>query len=212
MANPVIDLRKLKNELKRRIAPENELPTVSLPNLPPPAEQPLLETDAAMYPAESDSTAPLPPAIIDWEAPEFDPDAAGSALQLLAGALLIIGGIAAAFFKNFLFALLLVISGGLIIGHAFRIPREIRFALTGRGIRVGNRLYEYESLESFWIFYDPPLFKELSLRSRRTVMPDVRVPLGELDPLQLRKILLRFLREEEQQLSLVDIVAKRMGF
>lgn len=203
MPNTIIDLRKLKNELKRRITPENELP--------PPAGQPLIETAAAAHPAESDSAAP-PPGIIEWEAPEFDPEAVGSELQLLTGALLIIGGIVAAFFKNFLFALLLVISGGLVIAHAFRIPREIRFAVTGRGIRVGNRLYEYESLESFWIFYDPPLFRELSFRSRRAVVPDVRVPLGELDPLQLRKILLRFLPEAEQQLSLVDIVAKRLGF
>ncbi|MDP3727160.1 MAG: hypothetical protein Q8R35_00805 [bacterium] len=204
MPNAIIDLRKLKNELKRRITPENELP--------PPAEPPLLETEAAAHPGASEREAALPPSIMEWEAPEFDPEAAGSALQLLAGALLIIGGIAAAFFRNFLFALLLAISGGLMIGHAFRIPREIRFALTGRGIRVGNRLYEYESLESFWIFYDPPLFRELSLRSRRTVMPHVRIPLGELDPLRLREILLRFLPEAEQELSLADILSKRLGF
>lgn len=211
MANTVIDLRKLKEDLKRRVTPENELPAVSLPALSPSKEELLLQTEEAAHPEEFSDEAEQPAGIIAWTAPDADPEAA-AVLQLLSGGVLILGGVVAAFFKNPLFAILLGISGGLLIAHAFRTPRQLRLAVMARGIQVGSRLYEFDAIESFWIFYDPPLFKELSLRSRKTMMPAIRIPLGELDPLQLRKILLRFLREQEQELSLTDILSKRLGF
>ncbi len=209
MVNPIIDLRKLKEELRKRITPENELPAVSLSNLPAPKEELLLETEASAHPEEfTDDTHP---SLLEWTAHEFDP-ASDSSLQFLIGGVLIVGGIVALFFGNFLFALLLALAGGLVMAHAFRIPREMRLAVTGRGVEVGRRLYGFENIASFWIHYDPPLFKELLLNSKKAMMPHIKIPLGDLDPLQLRKVLLRFLPEEEQEISLIDILSKRLGF
>ncbi len=201
MVNPIIDLRKLKEELRKRITPENELST--------PEEEPLLETEASAHPEDFDDDPP--PSLLEWTAHEFDP-ASDSSLQFLVGGVLIVGGMVALFFGNFLFVLLLVLAGGLVMAHAFRIPREIRFAVTGRGIEVGKRLYTFEGIESFWIHYDPPLFKELALKSKKAVMPHIKIPLDDFDPLQLRKTLLRFLPEEEQEISLTDVISKRLGF
>ncbi len=203
MPNPVIDLRRLKHELKGGITPENELP--------PAREAPMLPTGAAAHPRAAADDGRDPP-LLEWTAHESEPEAAGSQLQLLIGGGLVLGGVAAAIFRNFLFALLLVLSGALVISRAYRAPRQIRFAVTGRGIEVGNRRYEFDSLESFWIFYDPPLFRELSVRSRKTFMPQIRIPLGGLDPLQLRGVLLRFLAEEKQEVSPMEIILKRLGF
>ena len=209
MANPIIDLRKLKEELRRRITPKNELSTVSLSNLSAPEEEPLLETEVPAHPEGFDDDPP--PALLGWAAHEFDP-ASDSSLQFLIGGVLIAGGVVVTFFGNFLFALLLALAGGLVMAHAFRIPREMRFAVTGRGVEVGKRLYAFESIESFWIHYDPPLFKELVLKSKKAIMPHIKIPLDDLDPLQLRKTLLRFLPEEEQEISLIDVISKRLGF
>ncbi|MBI4132448.1 MAG: hypothetical protein HY474_02345 [Candidatus Sungbacteria bacterium] len=203
MANTVIDLRKLKNELKGGVSPENELS--------PPSEPLLLENEDSLSPREAD-TDTVQNAILEWTTPDAEPEAIGSGLQLLGGGALLIGAVVALFFRNFLFALLLILSGLLVIGQAFRAPRQIRFAVTARGIKIGSRLYEFDALESFWIFYDPPLFRELALRSRKHLMPVVKVPLGDTDPLRLRQSLLRFLPEEEQELSLLDIISKRLGF
>lgn len=200
MPNPIIDLRRLKNELGRRVRPERALE--------PPPEHELLEAAIVADPEDPfEDTAD--PALLEWAALDFEP---ADLVPFVIGVLLLVGAAAAAVFKNFLFALLLVLAGGLVVGHAYRTPRLIRIALTGRGIEIGSRRYEFESLESFWIFYDPPLFKEVALRSRRAVMPAVRVPLGDFDPLQMREVLLRFLPEAEQELSLVDIISKRLGF
>lgn len=204
MANNTIDLRKLKNALKGIVTPENELP--------PPPEELLLQTEEQAHPEGLVDDAIAGRALIEWEAADFEYDQSGAAVLLIFGALLGVGGVGALFFKNFLFAIFLFIAGGLVISHAFRAPRQIKFSTTSRGIKVGSRLYPFEDLKSFWIFYDPPLFKELALRSKKTFMPVIKAPLGELDPVRLRHILLRFLREEQEEMSAVDIIAKRLGF
>lgn len=39
-------------------------------------------------------------------------------------------------------------------------------------------------------------------------MPFIRIPLGKTNPLEVRKILLKYLPEEEQQESVIDIIAR----
>ena len=151
-------------------------------------------------------------ALLVWEALEFESSSSSAALLLIAGVLLAIGGVIAFFFKNFSFALLLLIAAGLVISYAYRTPRKIRFRISARGIEIGGKLYEFESLRSFWIFYEPPLSKELSLVSKKVLLPIIRAPLNGLDPLRLRQILLRFLKEEKHEESVIDILAKRLGF
>lgn len=204
MANPVIDLRRLKAALKGRVEPKRELPA--------PVEKELLETEEAAHPGGFKDLNPPARALLSWEAQEFHYDATSAQLLLLLGAALGLGGVIALFFANILFAIFLLIAGGLVASYAFRPPRYVRYALTPRGVAVGHRLYEFANLESFWIFYDPPVMKDLALRSKKTVMPVIRLPLGDLDPLQLREVLLRFLPEVEQEPSAVDVISKHLGF
>lgn len=222
MANPIIDLRKLKEELKGGIDPANELPAPSgvegpapsrAEGLPPPEEM-LIETAEAAHPEEFADAEERQsfPALLEWEAHEFEHDEFSAPLLFLFGALLVVGGIVTLFFNNILFALFLFLAGGLTISYAYKPPRHVRFAVTSRGVQIGKRVYGFDSLDSFWIHYDPPLFKELSIRSKKTFVPHIRAPLGDLDPLRLRAILLRFLKEEEHEHSVIDILSKRIGF
>jgi hypothetical protein len=200
MPNSVIDLRRLKDELKGPVSESSSPPG----NPQPAANDPI--------PAEPSHDSSVTPPLFAWTAAEAETNAASTTLSFLVGGALLLGGVAAAIFASFLFALLLFIAGGLMIAHAYRAPRQIHVAITGRGIRIENRLYLFDNLESFWILYDPPLFRDLVLRSQKTFTPIIRVPLGDLDPLPLRKILLRFLREAEEEPSLTDIIAKHLGF
>ncbi|MBI4132844.1 MAG: hypothetical protein HY473_02050 [Candidatus Sungbacteria bacterium] len=204
MRNRVIDLRKPKQELEGETIPKiSEKPAA--PVAAPPEKK--TAESAVSEPENSPSSI-----LLAWEAPEFEQSASGALVLLLVGTLLVVGSAGALFFKNFLFALLLSIAGGLVISYAYRTPHQIRFRVTARGIGIGGKLYEFETLSSFWIFYEPPLAKELSLVSKKMFAPAVRAPLGDLDPLRLREILLRFLKEEKHEESLVDILAKRLGF
>lgn len=199
-----IDLRiiKLGGEAPR-ITPENELAAPYHGGTVPDVGE-TEETEETEYPAAM--------ALLAWEAPEFEYQPANAGILTKVGVLFIASGIAAAFFKNFLFAILLAIAGGLLFSYAGKTPRRLRFVLTSRGVLAGRHLYEFEDIRSFWIFYDPPLMRELALQSKRTFMPMVRVPLGDLDPVRLREVLLPFLKEERQEASVIDIISKRLGF
>lgn len=207
MPNDTIDLRKLRETLRgRRVTPENELPA--------PKDEPLLETAGTTDHEETHPHDELKAGslLIQWEAPDFDATEGSRLLLLAAGALLILGAVAAAFFRNSPFAFFLAIAGGLLISYAYRAPRNIRFAVTARGVTVSGRLYEFENLQSFWIAYDPPLFKEVRLVSKKAIMPVLRIPLNSTDPLRVREILLRFLPEKKHEDGLIDILTRHLGF
>lgn len=85
-------------------------------------------------------------------------------------------------------------------------PKTIRFSLDIEGVHIGRELYPYENIYSFWIFYEPGKRKCLSLHTNGDLTPYVHIPIGDEDPLLIRKILLEFLPEEKHPFRLVDIL------
>lgn len=150
--------------------------------------------------------------IFQWEAMEFEKTPktkewfwAGAIL----GAALIIVAIVQ---RNFLFGIIVVLAGFLVYVYSQKEPRKISFSISNRGVIIGKRLYEYDSLKSFWIFYEPPRIKELSIESKKHFMPRISLPLDEADPVKLREALIQFLPEIKHEEDLSDMIAKRVGF
>lgn len=204
MAPNVINLRKLRKELRGSSDPVEELPA--------PPEEKLIETEEAAHPDGFPEGEGPYAVLLAWEALEFEPDAGQSVLQITLGALLLIGAAVAIIFRSYLLGLFLVIAAGLVASYAFRKPRSLSLAITGRGVKIENRIYEFRELKSFRIAYDPPLSRDLILESKKTFVPTIRIPLGDADPLRIRETLLRFLPEVEREDSLLDIISKRLGF
>lgn len=113
---------------------------------------------------------------------------------------------------NFLFALIALVGGFAVALYAVRKPRTIHISISIRGIEIDSRIYPYESLDSFWIFYHPGGVKELSIMSEKMFMPRIPAPLGAIDPNDVRELLLEFLPEKRQEESLVDVITRRLGF
>lgn len=90
-------------------------------------------------------------------------------------------------------------------------PKEIKCKIKTQGIQMDNILYPYENLKSFWIFYEPPYHQELSIRSKKTFMNYIKIPLSDEDPVKIREILLEFLPERKQEEALVDTFARNIG-
>ena len=113
---------------------------------------------------------------------------------------------------NFLFGILALVSGVAIILYGVRKPRNITFLITVRGVQIGSKFYPYENLESFWLHYDPPHKKELSLKSKKIFMPYIQIPLGDTDPNVVRDFLLKFTKEKEHQESFTDSIIRSLRF
>jgi hypothetical protein len=93
-----------------------------------------------------------------------------------------------------------------------RKPRIISFEISGRGIKIAKRLYPYDNLKSFWIHYDPPRKSELSLESKKAIMPYITIPLGDIDPNIIRDRLIKLLPEKKHEESIIDNISHYLGF
>ncbi|MEF3692040.1 MAG: hypothetical protein V3574_03230 [Candidatus Moraniibacteriota bacterium] len=89
-----------------------------------------------------------------------------------------------------------------------RFPRVLDFRVTTDGVMAGNELYEFENIKSFWIFYEPPHTKILSLHTDAMLTPFIHIPVHQIDPVKLRQILLEYVPEVKQKPTLTDTVAR----
>ena len=149
---------------------------------------------------------------LKWTAPEFTQYSKSKSWFIVAG--LIAGGLFlwALLTKNLLLALLIGLSYFSITVFALKKPRQINLAIIAKGIKIDKTLYEFDNLKSFWIFYEPPQVKELSLRSKKTIMPYIKIPLGEQNPVEVRRLLLKYLPERKHKESLIDNLARSLRF
>jgi hypothetical protein len=154
----------------------------------------------------------MPKNHLKWTAPEFEHYQKSKSWFAITGVIAGLLFLWALFTKNILFALLIGLSYFSITTYGLKKPREIRLAITPKGVKVNQVLYKFENLKSFWIFYDPPEIKELSLRSKKTIMPYIKIPLGEQNPVEVRKVLIKYLPERKHKESVIDNLARQFKF
>lgn len=113
--------------------------------------------------------------------------------------------------KDTLTAIFLLLSSLVLILYSNKRPEISKVVIDQRGVAVGETVYYYKDLRSFWIHYNPADLKELSLESRRWYMPYVKVSIEDKNPMVIRSLLINFLAEREHEHSLVDVIARRIG-
>jgi hypothetical protein len=114
--------------------------------------------------------------------------------------------------RNILGAILVIIGGFTFLLEAFRKPRTVHFAITNKGIEIDGHSYPYRDLKSFWIFNDSPQERSISITTKRVLNQKLVLPLGNLDPIEMRKILLPFLPEVRELPSALEMWLRRIGY
>ncbi len=150
-------------------------------------------------------------ALISWNAPEHfyvekNPDwywAVGIITLALSAVCIILGNIITGIF-------VLVAAVALVI-HASHPPKNIYHEINDRGILVHDKFYPFLSLESFWIPHDelPP---KIILKSRKLLMPYIILYIEELDPEEVRELMLRYIAETEHHEHFLHKVLEKLGF
>lgn len=148
------------------------------------------------------------PILMSWKTPEFIYYEKTSQWYVIMGFIGIVLTLYAIFTKNLVMAITFGLIFIVIFIYAEKKPPILQYSLTPKGIKIQDRIYYFNYLESFWIFYNPLETKFISIKSKKTFMPFIRIPLGKTNPLEVRKILLKYLPEEEQQESVIDIIAR----
>jgi len=152
------------------------------------------------------------PREITWEAPEHHHVEKNGDWFWILGIITIVVSVAAFFFGNFLFALLLFIGGGAMGLIANQAPAIIPFAVSNRGLRIGDVLYPYSSLECFYIDEENVLGPQLLARSNRLLMPLIIMPLPPEYLEEIEYIIESRLPEEHLEEPLAHKILEIFGF
>ncbi len=114
--------------------------------------------------------------------------------------------------RNFFFAIFIVLAGVLVIAFGRRRPEVIDFAVGEQGIGVGNRLTEYDRIESFSVRARPGRLNEVIIKKKAAVNPYVRIPVDAQLAANIRTLLLAKLPEVEHEESLIDTLSDWLRF
>jgi hypothetical protein len=165
-----------------------------------------LARHAPSLPAENDDPA------FSWEAPEYEYEEKHPRWYLLMGGILLAVIIYALVTNSLLMAITFILIGMLGYIYAEREPRMIQMKINSDGIQVDNYFYKYEDLKSFWIFYEvEENIKLLSLHSKKNFLPHIHVPVGDANPILIREVLVEYLPEIRQELTIIDRLERMIG-
>ena len=150
--------------------------------------------------------------LIEWEALEYEYQPKSLDWYWAVGIIAFGFLFTAILLKNFLFAILVVLSAFSLAMYGARRPKTLRAAITPRGVQAGETLYPYDHLSHFWVNYDPPHVRELYLVSKKMFVPYISIPLGSADPNEIREHLLKFMEEKQIGEPMYDVIARLLRF
>ena len=130
--------------------------------------------------------------LIAWEVDEYPAHERSLWWYLIAGMIalgLIVYAIASA---NFIFAIIMLMIGVIVVVSAMKAPDRVRIAVTSNGIAVDNAFYAYPQVKDFSLVYRPPDAKWLYVDFESAWNPLLAIPLEEVDPNEVRRHLLPY--------------------
>lgn len=149
---------------------------------------------------------------VTWEAPEHHHVEKNGDWFWILGIITMVAAVASFFFGNFLFAILILIAGTTVGFIANQEPKTIPFAVSTRGLRMGNTLYPYSTLECFYLDEDHPMGPQLLARSTKLFMPLIIMPVPPEYLEEIETILETRLPEEHLEEPLANKLLEIFGF
>ncbi len=132
----------------------------------------------------------------EWTVKEYEQyerNRAWYMFMLTVGLLLVLYGI---FTQNFLFVLIIALAGIILFIQNKQAPPSVNVAITNVGVVLNNRIYPYTELKDFYLIYNPPETKMLYIDTKTILRPLLRIPLENMNPLDIRFSLREFLPED----------------
>lgn len=147
--------------------------------------------------------------LYEFSFPEYELQQRGMLWYVIAGTVIALLVVYAVVTANYLFALVVVLLSGVLALRDFRAPAQITFQIAEDALYVDGKRIPYSDVSLFWLIYEPPLFKNLHV-TFSTMRPSLRVPLLDVDPVELRTFFRTKVKEdmEKRTESPIDIFAK----
>lgn len=146
-----------------------------------------------------------------WQAPEYHPTERHPDWQWYVGLIAFVLIIISIIFKNFLFALIVLLGAYSLVALERKEPTWPEIEISTDGVRVGSNLYPFESVRSFWV-EDNKDIDVLILHSSRPIFPYVHIYFYEMDPMKVKQVLKRYLPEVKPPETIMDKANDYFGF
>jgi len=137
--------------------------------------------------------------LLAWNFPEHVQYQRDKSWYIISGCVLLLFVLYSLFTANFLFALFLILFGLIVFLHSKRSPLEVEFKIFEDGLIVGSKFYEWTEIKNFHLVYRPPEVKRLYFDLKKVLIPDISVSLENQNPLEVRKILKKYLDEDTER-------------
>ncbi|HRR39310.1 MAG TPA: DUF5673 domain-containing protein [Candidatus Paceibacterota bacterium] len=104
---------------------------------------------------------------------------------------------------------------GMVIVISFLIflfpyyQKEQSFAILKNGIKIGNEVFPWDYLESFWIIEEEPF--EIYIKHKRKFPGNIILPFDKKDVNKIKHILSGYLPEQEIKRNFIDKVFRKIG-
>ena len=134
--------------------------------------------------------------LMSWQISEVPSYQRGPWWFLLAGLIALGLAIYGFYTSNYLFVFIIILFVVIAIVNHFRTPELVEVVITTEGILVDTAFYDYDIIKNFSVIYKPrDQVKALYLEFTNFLRPRLTVPLNDVNPVQVRENLLKFLIE-----------------
>jgi len=148
-------------------------------------------------PKNREKSKELEPKNISWPVPEYDKHEKGGGWYIFYSLIAFLLILYSFLSGNFLFAVIIIIAAIVIVLRDGQEPDFVKISLTEEGVIVGKKFYDYDEFKNFSIVYKPKLeIKNLYFEFSNSLKPRLSIPLKKMNPLLIRKSLLRYLPED----------------
>lgn len=123
--------------------------------------------------------------------------------------------IIAIMFKNYLFAVLMLVGVGIIMYTKIRQPKDVEIKITDQYIQIGEDKKYYQDIASFWIevIKDENKTPQLLIALKRKLTPLIIIKLPtELRAEDVRQNLLKHLEERQMTEGGIYELMEKLGF
>ena len=113
---------------------------------------------------------------------------------------------------DILFGIFTIIAAFTLAIFAHQPPRMVKVEMNRHGLTFGRTHYPYSELESYWVdVVENPAHPKILFKSKRTFMPYIAIPLGDMHPGDIAEYLFNFLPEVEHKEPLLMRLLEDFG-
>ena len=149
---------------------------------------------------------------LKWQAPEYHHYQRSNDWFWAVGIITVSIATLAFVFNNALFGILILLSACILIFYVLRPPENIEYEVNQRGIVVGKELHPYLTIEAFWLETRGNIEPKIILKSKKTFLPYIIIPVHNESADEVASVLRNFLEEKELSEPMAFKVMEYLGF